>query len=153
MELVKIITSACNQNKISEMEVIKMLADNLNCDTGILCESIYKKAYGETISKELAEQIVKDMAVTDGSERENGQKWNIDQTSAVGSEIGIDWGKIPKLDFYVVMNMVYSDYYSVAEKIEYSDDSKFYAYMAKAWLCDEDVPSGKLFKYIFHVLN
>lgn len=103
--------------------------------------------------KELAEQIVKDMAVTDGSERENGQKWNIDQTSAVGSEIGIDWGKIPKLDFYVVMNMVYSDYYSVAEKIEYSDDSKFYAYMAKAWLCDEDVPSGKLFKYIFHVLN
>ncbi len=72
MELVKLITTACEQNKISEMEVIKMLANELNCDSSNLCETIYKKAYGENLSKELAEEIVKSMSVTDGSSRENG---------------------------------------------------------------------------------
>lgn len=152
MELVKLITTACEQNKISEMEVIKMLTDELDCDTGYLCETIYKKAYGENLSKELAEEIVKSMSVTDDSSRENGQKWNMDQTSSIGAEVGVDWNKIAKINFYVVMNMMYSDFRRTAEKVEYEDDPKFYAYLAKDWLCDDDAPSDKLFRYIFKVL-
>ena len=152
MELVKLITTACEQNKISEMEVIKMLTDELDCDTGYLCETIYKKAYGENLSKELAEEIVKSMSVTDDSSRENGQKWNMDQTSSIGAEVGVDWNKIAKINFYVVMNMMYSDFRRTAEKVEYEDDPKFYAYLAKDWLCDDDASSDKLFRYIFKVL-
>ena len=92
------------------------------------------------------------MSVTDNSSRENGQKWNMDQTSSIGAEVGVDWNKIAKINFYVVMNMMYSDFWRTAEKVEYEDDPKFYAYLAKDWLCDDDASSDKLFRYIFKVL-
>lgn len=48
-------------------------------------------------------------------------------------------------NFYVVMNMMYSDYYN----------SKFgvneYAELAKDWLDDEDISGNKLLKYYYFV--
>lgn len=153
MNLHKLINSACNSNKLSQTEVIDMLTAQIDEreDKGKLYEAIYKKAYGNTISDELADMIIRGFAVTDNSGRDDGMKWTKDQTVSVGNDIGIDWGKIPKNNWWIVMNMMASDFVSLSKKLEYQDDPKFYAYLAKDWLEDQDI-SNKLFKYIFHVI-
>ena len=156
MKLGELITAVTKEGRLSEhdaMKIISEMADNEEKFTPMcIYRAVYSKAYGETVSKELAMMIVRQMAVTDGSERVDGEKWNIENTTQVGNDIGIDWNKISKVDFYFVMNMVYSDFYNFATKLEFQDDAKFYAYMAKDWLCDVDVPNKKLYKYIFNVL-
>lgn len=154
MNLSKLIQTACSENKLSSMEVIDMLTSEIETskEKGELYEQIYKKAYGNTISNELADMVIKGFAVTDGSDRTDGMKWSRDQTISVGNEIGLDWSKIAKNNWWIVMNMMYSDFYNVAKKVDYADDPKFYAYLAKDWLMDEDIGEGKLFNYIFHVI-
>ena len=48
--------------------------------------------------------------------------------------------------FYVALNMMYSDYCKVAEKVGASS-LDFYAYMAKAFLDDKDAAEGKIIRY------
>ena len=155
MNLSKLIMTATSEDKLDEKETLKMLACEIEKGTEPeeLYEKIYKKAYGDTISRDLAEDVVKGFSITDGSERMNGEKWTMDQTTAVGSEIAIDFNKVPKINWYIVLNMMYSDFYNTAKKVEYEDDPKFYAYLAKDWLWDMDAPADKLFKYIFHVIK
>ena len=50
-------------------------------------------------------------------------------------------------EFYVAMNMMYSDYSQVAKKMG-MDNPEYYAHMAKAFLCDPDAGEGKLRKYM-----
>lgn len=154
MNLTKLINTACNANKLSQAEVIDMLASEIeeSDKKGELYEGIYKRAYGNAISDELADMVIRGFAVTDGSDRPDGMKWTKEQTTSVGNDIGIDWNKVPKNNFWIVMNMCYSDFRRVAEKLDYADDPKFYAYLAKDWLCDEDIGERKLFNYIFKVI-
>lgn len=144
-----ILIKACDENRLNRNEVITALSEDT--DRNEVFEELYKKAYGDTISKELAEFIVHNFAVTDGSERDNGQMWTVEETTSVGNDIGIDWGKIPKYNFWIVMNMARSDAMGLAKKLEMEEDPKYFAYWAKDWLCDKDV-SNKLFKYIFHII-
>lgn len=157
MNLTELISVVTKENRISEHDIMKMISER--ADSGeeftpvCIYRMIYSKVYGETISKELAQMLVKQMAVTDGSNREHGEKWPIEQTTAVGTEIGLDWTHFSKVDFYFIMNLVASDFSNLAEKVGYSDDPKFFAYMAKDWLEDADIPcSKKLYKYIFNVI-
>lgn len=157
MKLINLIKTAVEDNKLDEMEVIKMLIDEVDeadeYSIGRLYKCFYEKAYGKTISKELADEIVKGMAVTDGSDREHGMKWTMEQTTAVGNQIGINWNEIPKIDFYIAMNMEYSDRYKTAKHYELQDDPEYFAWSAKEyWFDDVDVKGDKLFKYIFTVL-
>lgn len=50
-------------------------------------------------------------------------------------------------DFFVALNMMYSDYCEVAKKMG-MDKPDFYAHMAKAFLDDEDAGEHKLAKYM-----
>lgn len=154
MNLHKLINSACNSNKLSQSEVIEMLTEEIDEreDKGKLYETIYKKAYGNSISDELADMVIRGFAVTDGSDRPDGMKWTKDQSISIGSEIGVDWSKVPKNNFWIAHNMCYSDYFKTGQKVDYADDPKFYGYLAKDWICDEDIGSSKLFNYIFHVI-
>lgn len=155
MNLCSMTISAINENKLSSTDAIKMITEEVEEDEAIagrLYEKIYKKAYGNSISKELADYVIRRFAVTDGSERVDGMMWTMDQTNSVGQEIGIDWSIIPRVNFWVVMNMMKSDYSTIAQKLEMEDDPKFFAYMAKDWLMDKDGPDDKLFRYIFKVL-
>lgn len=158
MNLAELISVVTKEGRMSDHEIVKIISEKADSgeDLSPVCiyRMIYSKAYGETISKELAQMLVKKMAVTDNSDRTNGEKWTIEQTTSVGNDIGVDWNKISKVDFYFVMNMCYSDFYQLSLKAELSDDPKFFAYMAKEWLCDVDIPQGKpkLYKYIFNVL-
>jgi len=141
-------------DKMSSEAIIKHLASGY--DEDIDCQQeykdLYEAAYGERITKELAEEWVKAMKVTDGSDRMNGQKWTSEQTYEVGSKIGIDWNVCSKTDFYIVMNMMYSDNYKTAKSVGLSEDPIFFARLAKDWLCDEDAGKNKLYNYYFNVI-
>lgn len=156
MNLCSMTMSAINENKISATDAIKMITEEVEEHSdeisGKLYEKIYKKAYGNTISKELAEHVIRQMAVTDGSERADGMMWTLEQAVTLGNEMGIDWTKIPKNNFWVVLNMARSDSYNLAKKMGYEDDAKFYGYYAKDWLTDVDAHPDKLYRYIFRVI-
>lgn len=55
-----------------------------------------------------------------------------------------------KWEFYVALNMMYSDYCDVAKKMNV-DRPEFYGCMAKAFLCDEDAGEHKLQKYMENI--
>lgn len=103
---------------------------------------------GETITPELAKSLVEEMAVTDGSNRTTGEKWTMTDTNDVGMKVGIDFEKIPKCEWYLVMNMMYSDYYQVGHNHGFNDYN-FYSELSKAWFNDIDAKENKTFKYFF----
>lgn len=143
-----------HSDKMSSDEIIRHLASAI--DDGIECgeeyKELYEHAYGNKLSNEVITDWVKSMAVTDGSEREHGQKWSVDQCYEVGQKIGFDFNKHSKYDWYAVMNMMYSDNFKTAKAFSLHDDPMFYARLAKDWLCDSDAMKNKLFNYYFSVV-
>ena len=63
-----------------------------------------------------------------------GPHWTMGQTDAVANVAGVH---VDKLTFWACLNMMYSDYYSVAAKYGL-DRPEFYADLAKAFLMDKD---------------
>lgn len=55
-----------------------------------------------------------------------------------------------KWEFFVALNMMYSDYADVAKKFA-ADKPEFYTCMAKAFLEDKDAGKGKLSKYMEYI--
>lgn len=92
--------------------------------------------YGEHLSEDMARYWVSHMKNKDGT---IGEHWTCEQTSSYNN--GYD-----KNDFYAVMNMMYSDYYSA------KFDTSTYANLAKDWLGDPDVGEGKTLKYYLYIV-
>lgn len=155
-KLMNLLESIKKSDKMSSDEIIKRLADAIyDCDCGIyekLYKDLYEECFGHKLTSDTINEWVKSMAVTDGSSRESGQKWNIDSTTEYGNKVNIDWSKCSKYEFYAVMNMMYSDNYSVAKSFNLQDDPMYYARQAKAFLCDADAQDNKLFNYYFYVV-
>ena len=76
-----------------------------------------------------------------------GGHWTIDQTNAVARSLGYNHDE---RDFNVTMNMMYSDYYKVAERFGVSVP-EFYATMANAFLNDSDARKDKLKMYYNYI--
>lgn len=108
----------------------------------------YISQNGEVITPELAKSLVEEMAITDGSDRQTGEKWTPAETNDVGAHMGIDFDRIPKCEWYLVLNMMYSDYFVVGKKHGLVDYT-FYAELAHAWFTDVDAVENKTFKYFF----
>lgn len=147
-KLKDLISSIRRDNKISADDIIVCLTDHLiKCDESC-CRDVYtemyKKAYGDTITRDLAEEWVKSFDVTDGSGREHGQKWSIDQTTDVGNKVNVDWNDMSKTDWYVVMNMEYSKHYDTAKAYGNESDPIWFAHIAKDEWCHKSKP---LFDY------
>lgn len=136
--------------------IIEHLAESLDeCDCGekeVEYKELYETAYGSMITRELADMWVHAMDVTDGSDREHGQKWSMEQTTEYGNKVSMDWTKHSKCDFYIVMNMVYSDNFKTAKAVSMQDDPMFFARLSKDWLCDSDAGENKLYNYYFNVI-
>ena len=79
----------------------------------------------------------KDMKNTDGS---SGAHWSMEDTETVRKARNINDCK-PE-DFWIAMNMMYSDYQGVAKKYGI-DKPEFYADMAKSFLTDKDSKQGR----------
>jgi len=89
------------------------------------------------LTEEQAKDIVSHMENKDGS---TGGHWTLVQTNEY-LRTHDEYKDLNSLDFYVAMNMMYSDYY----KPTFTTDS--YATMAKDFISDKDAPSNKVVRY------
>lgn len=94
----------------------------------------------QKLTKPMAEEWMRNIHNGDGS---TGQHWTLEQTTQVMQQKNYPCDPV---EFWVAMNMMYSDYYTTAKKFNVNN-ADFYAAMAKAFLCDEDAESGKLARY------
>lgn len=97
-------------------------------------------------TKEMAEEWTSKMENEDGT---RGPHWSMEQIKQVMAQKNIE---LDPIEFYLAMNMMYSDYCKVAKKLNVNN-SEFYANMAKAFLEDKDAGgSDKLMRYYKYVV-
>lgn len=111
----------------------------------------YEYAHGPHFNEEYAMKAVSNMKNEDGT---TGAHWSLEQTTSVAMQYGINLnsGKYNKYDWFVTMNMFYSDYYKAVIGMTNSDNVKHYVELSKAWLEDKDVDEGKMWYYYKYVM-
>lgn len=98
---------------------------------------LYKMAYGETLTKPMAEKIVRGM-------KPYGEKWRLDDIKPVQEKYGFT--DLKTIDVYAVMNMAYNDYNDLFE-----EDVDKYVKFTIDFIDDEDAVDGKVFKYFTEI--
>lgn len=131
-------------NKMKTYFLLKGYTTNEDCK-----EESYKEKEKHMSMKEIAEEWTKGMKNEDGT---LGPHWSLAETKEVAEK-----HKMTKYDeyaWYVTMNMMYSDYYKVIEKMN-ADPVSFACYMSDAFLGDVDsVPANKKVKeYFEHIVQ
>lgn len=89
------------------------------------------------IPAEEAEQIVRAM-------RPKGQNWSMQQVRDLLRSKGIEGDVV---NWYLVMNMCYNDYYDTAKAYGLQSDEEFYLSLAKDFIDDPDAKPYKVEKY------
>ena len=94
-----------------------------------------------SFSIDTAKEWTKKMKNADGTQ---GPHWTLEQSKQIMAQrkIGLD-----PVQFWVTLNMVYSDYSPVAKKHGLGGSLEFYTDMAKAFLTDKDAKPEKLARY------
>lgn len=89
------------------------------------------------IPKDEAENIVRRMSP-------RGQYWTFNQAKEFVQNHGVthDW-----INWYLVLNMVYNDYYDTAKTFGLQNDPEFYFSLAKDFIDDPDAKPLKVEKY------
>lgn len=100
-----------------------------------LMEDLEGLAY--KIPAEEAEQIVRAM-------RPKGQNWSLQQVRDLLHSKGIEGHCV---NWYLVMNMCYNDYYDTAKAYGLQSDEDFYFSLAKDFIDDPDAKPYKVEKY------
>nr|DAF76534.1 MAG TPA: hypothetical protein [Caudoviricetes sp.] len=101
-----------------------------------LAESLEQKAY--EINPDEAKSIVQKM-------KPMGQQWSWQQIEDYISSKEIDPSCTEK--WYLVMNMVYNDYYNTAKTFGHLNDVEFFFHLAKDFIEDPDAQPLKVEKY------
>lgn len=98
-------------------------------------DDIHKTIYGEVLSEEKAETLVKAM-------KPHGEVWTL---SEVDNVLG---GNCKRSTKYYVANMMYNDYYNL-----FKDDKEKYLQLSMLWMNDVDGPGGdiKTYRYAMNV--
>lgn len=110
----------------------------------------YEAKHGPHFNEEYARKAVKLMENEDGS---NGPHWTMEETSALANQHGIQFSdKFNRYDWFVAVNMIYSDYYKVIASITNSVSAKAFVDFAKAWLTDKDADEGKMWYYFIYIM-
>lgn len=97
--------------------------------------------YPGKMTKEMAKRWVSQMVGDDGT---IGEHWTMEQTEQVRNQRGLV--ECDPNEFYVSMNLMWSDYGTVAKRMGVGN-TDFFAEMAKAFLHDKDSVDGKLMAY------
>lgn len=85
----------------------------------------YEKEHGPHFNEEYARKAVMKMENEDGT---RGPHWSLEETTTLASQYGIALGsKFNRYDWFVALNMVYSDYYRVIMNITGSNNTKHYS--------------------------
>lgn len=76
----------------------------------------YEKEHGPHFNEEYARKAVMKMENEDGT---RGPHWSLEETTTLASQYGIALGsKFNRYDWFVALNMVYSDYYTYKARKE-----------------------------------
>lgn len=145
-----LISEIRKENKIPVDDLMAILSEAVEEEeeTSEVFKVLYKKAYGEHLSKETCEDWVRCLDVTDGSERETGEKWSLEKTYDIASKLGV-LQKMNKYEFYAVMNAFYSDFCRTANK-HGTDKPEFYSDLVMDYFVnDVDSHDKTVFMYYF----
>lgn len=111
----------------------------------------YEAEHGPHFNEEYAHKAVKKMENEDGS---NGPHYSLEEAYRLASQYGINLGgKINKYDWFVALNMVYSDFYKAISTTCGSVNPKHFVEFAKAWLMDKDADEGKMWFYFIYIMK
>lgn len=94
------------------------------------------------LTREQAEKWVRGMKSEDGK---TGARWPYEEIKRYAANFGIQ-GEEQVVEFFAIMNALYSDYCKVAKKYGV-DKTDFWADLAKAFIHDKDAKSGKVKMY------
>ena len=116
-----------------------------------LAANMYEAINGPHFDEEHARYAVEDMENEDGTK---GPHWTVEETTSVANQMGINLKseKHNKWDWFVAMNMIYSDFYKAVVAMTGSANTKYFAELAKAWLCDKDISEGKMWHYYVYIM-
>lgn len=110
----------------------------------------YEAEHGPHFNEEHARKAVSKMENEDGT---RGPHWSVEETTALASQYGINLGsRFNRYDWFVALNMVYSDYYKVIISMTNSNSTKHFVELAKAWINDKDIDEGKMWYYYIYVV-
>lgn len=99
------------------------------------------KGGSHKLTKEMADEWMENLQNEDGT---RGPHWKIDQVRQVMAQRGID---VDPVQFYAVLNMIYSDYCKVLRKHGMGDRLDVYVDLACAWMNDKDAVKDKAGAY------
>jgi hypothetical protein len=94
---------------------------------------LYKMAYGNVLSKKMAEEIVHKM-------KPSGMRWTFEETKDLQRQYGVD--NINSVDFFVVINSAFNDYRDL-----FQDNVEDYMKFTIDFIEDEDAKQDKVFLY------
>lgn len=141
MDTEEIIQKIVDNGRIEDMKTLSdILEDTMeelkkydqDCFNEYMME-LYKMAYGNTLNKQMAEEIVHKM-------KPYGEKWSIEETQKIMQQYGIN--NVKNADFYVVINSAYNDYRDL-----FQDDIEKYVRFTMNFIQDEDAKIDKVFTY------
>lgn len=82
----------------------------------------YEAEHGPHFNEEHARKAVSKMENEDGT---RGPHWSIEETTTLANQYGVSLGnRFNRYDWFVALNMVYSDYYKVIINITNSNSTK-----------------------------
>jgi len=102
-------------------------------------EMMYEKVYGCHFTNWLLDMVCNLMVNEDGT---TGKHWSLEETTQLAKTHGLKFVDFNEYDFNYVMNMMYSDYYSILG----NEIDKYYK-MSVKFLEDVDAPKGKAYRY------
>ena len=105
----------------------------------------------EPLDKETAEEWVSSMHNTD-KRRPEGECWTMEEVKEIARKQGMKEEE-EIIEFYAVLNAVWSDYYEVAQKYGHGEDEQFFIDLAMAWLEDEDAVEDKAAAYYKYIVK
>lgn len=127
--------------------------ETMNKTTAILettfdkLRGIHPELYEDTMYK--FEEMAYDISLDDAEKIvakmiPYNQKWEYNTIKDYLKTKGIENNCI---DYYLVMNMAYNDYYNTAKSVGKEEDADFYFNIAKDFITDEDAEPFKVAKY------
>lgn len=106
-----------------------------------------KSAHVMPLNRQTADAWFRGMENDDGTV---GGHWTMEQTNQVRAQRGIE---CDPLQFWIAINMIYSDYCKVFRKYGVGEKVELYADMAKAFLDDKDAMPDKLARYYEYIVE
>lgn len=100
-----------------------------------------------SMTLETAKEWTKHMQNEDGS---SGPHWSVEQAKQIMAQRNLS---LNPAEFYAALNMIYSDFSSVAKKHGLGGSLDFYVDMAKTFLNDKDAAPNKLSNYYNHIVK